>query len=606
MRKIVTQLIVEAKDRTAAVFKSILSSVRSTEKAVKDQSAGLDGAARSVEKLATADKKLSLEQRKLDTSAAKLAIAERQLASQFRKIAVDAKNASTAEQKLSVQNKRLSAASKSLTNDQRRLAIQQKQVALNAKIAAKNQGEFSRGVKTSSKNVSKLGGTLRSAGKTLLAFFAVRQVFQFVKGVIQTADAFKEVQARIKLATDGINAYATANASLFLIAQRTRTGFNDLANLFSRTNEAIKNLGLEQKDTLNFVELVGKANKVSGASATESAASIRQLTQALQSGVLRGDEFNSVMENSPRIVKALAAGLDVPIGALREMAKEGELTAERVIRAILSQSAAIDTEFNSIPKTVSGVVTQLNNIWNKGIGELDTGSGFSKVIIAVFEDLQTKLTSIFTFLKNNASSVSDGFRATITVLGLLANGIRAAFNVVTIVVSSLALAVSTSLEAISRAAAAVTFGDASKKWKQEADAFAGVSKTLRNQIEADAGDIAESIEGLSNASDSSSLDKISIELDQNASLENAKAATQGVADEIKNGISEVNPEVNVLMRPDVQAAIASINQTRDQAQEQVKPIVIPVVFENTGGNSFSDKPFADELRNEALKRGRVR
>ena len=96
----------------------------------------------------------------------------------------------------------------------------------------------------------------------------------------------------------------------------------------------MRDLGKSQQDTLRIVDLVGKAMKVSGASSTETAAGLQQFSQALQAGVLNGDEFRSVMENMPRVSKALTDSLGVNIATLREMSAQGKLTASVVIDAL--------------------------------------------------------------------------------------------------------------------------------------------------------------------------------------------------------------------------------------------------------------------------------
>src|SRR5690606_17759855 len=98
-----------------------------------------------------------------------------------------------------------------------------------------------------------------------------------------------------------------------------------------------------------------------GSSASEANSSVRQFSQAMASGVLRGDEFNSIMENSPRLARALADGLNVPVGALRKMAEEGELTSDRVVAAIESQSEVIEREFQKVPLTVSRATQKVRN-----------------------------------------------------------------------------------------------------------------------------------------------------------------------------------------------------------------------------------------------------
>ena len=122
-------------------------------------------------------------------------------------------------------------------------------------------------------------------------------------------------------------------------------------------------LGGEQQDALTITESISQALRLSGASATEAQSALLQFGQALAAGVLRGEEFNSVVENSPRLAKALADGLDVPIGRLRKMAEEGRLTAEVVVKALLSQKDTLAAEYAELPATVeSGLAAPLQRL----------------------------------------------------------------------------------------------------------------------------------------------------------------------------------------------------------------------------------------------------
>ncbi|MDO6748881.1 tape measure protein, partial [Gilvimarinus sp. 1_MG-2023] len=132
------------------------------------------------------------------------------------------------------------------------------------------------------------------------------------------------------------------------------------------------------EDVARLTDTISKSFIVSGASAQEADASITQLSQALAAGVLRGDEFNSVMEQSPRLSQALSASLGVTTGELRAMADQGQLTTDTVVKALKEQAAAIDDEFSQMPATVCASVEKLKNEWQIFIGELNVTSGASE------------------------------------------------------------------------------------------------------------------------------------------------------------------------------------------------------------------------------------
>jgi tape measure domain-containing protein len=193
--------------------------------------------------------------------------------------------------------------------------------------------------------------------------------------VIKTADAYKTLEARLKLVSDTTSEFATAQDELFQIAQRSRGGLEATYTVYGKLETIIKQLGGTQKQALTTTETLNQAIALTSQGAAQDSAAILQFSQALGSGVLRGDEFNSVMENSPGLAQALADGLGVPINKLRAMAEAGELTADRLINALGKSSDNIAARFAQMPLTVGGAMTQLSNSFTKYIGEADKTSG---------------------------------------------------------------------------------------------------------------------------------------------------------------------------------------------------------------------------------------
>lgn len=199
-----------------------------------------------------------------------------------------------------------------------------------------------------------------------------------VRELTRVVDTYAGLQARLRLVSGTTNELATAQRALFAMSQQNMASLADTTQLYTRLAASIREMGRSQNDALTLTNLIGQSLRISGADATSAAAGIQQFGQALASGVLRGDEFNSVMENSPRLARALADGLNVPISALRKMAEQGELTADRVVNAILSQSDAITREYARMPQTISGALTQIGNAWMRYIGETDQANGTSR------------------------------------------------------------------------------------------------------------------------------------------------------------------------------------------------------------------------------------
>lgn len=193
-----------------------------------------------------------------------------------------------------------------------------------------------------------------------------------IKGIAAQADAYNLMNARLKLATSSQEEFTTAQNELGRIAQATQSPVESLVTLYGRISRPLKEAGRSQSDILKVTEAVATSFRVSGATAEEAQNGVIQFAQALGAGALRGDEFNSVAEQAPRLMQALADSIGVPVSALREMAKQGELTADVVTSALVGQLEVLRKEAETLPETVGGAMTALSDQWNKAIGQADT------------------------------------------------------------------------------------------------------------------------------------------------------------------------------------------------------------------------------------------
>lgn len=210
---------------------------------------------------------------------------------------------------------------------------------------------------------------LATAGKAIIAAFSVSALTGAIRGIANAADSYNLMNARLKLATSSQEEFNTAQAELRKIAIATQTPLESLATLYQRISRPLKEAGRSQADILKVTEAVATSFRVSGASAQEAENGVIQFAQALGSGALRGDEFNSVAEQAPRLMQALADSIGVPVGALKEMAAQGLLTADVVTSALVEQLATLRTEAESLPETVGGAMTALSDQWNKAVGQ---------------------------------------------------------------------------------------------------------------------------------------------------------------------------------------------------------------------------------------------
>lgn len=198
-----------------------------------------------------------------------------------------------------------------------------------------------------------------------------------VRELVEVADQYKNLQARLKLAVTTQEEFNRADAALFEIAQRNRAPLAETVTLYARLAPSVQALGRSQSEVLAATDAIGQAVSLSGASSEAAAAALLQLGQAFASGQLRGEEFNSVIEQTPRLAQAIADGLGVPLGALRALAQEGKITSAAVLDALLKQRGRLAEEYASLPDTVSGAITRLKNAFQRALGERDANSGLT-------------------------------------------------------------------------------------------------------------------------------------------------------------------------------------------------------------------------------------
>lgn len=198
-----------------------------------------------------------------------------------------------------------------------------------------------------------------------------------VRELVEVADQYKNLQARLKLAVTSQEEFNRADAALFEIAQKNRAPLAETVTLYARLAPSVQALGRSQADVLAATDAIGQAVSLSGASSEAAAGALLQLGQAFASGQLRGEEFNSVIEQTPRLAQAIADGMGVPLGALRALAQEGKITSEAVLDALLKERARLAEEYASLPDTVSGALTRLKNAFQRAFGERDSNSGLT-------------------------------------------------------------------------------------------------------------------------------------------------------------------------------------------------------------------------------------
>ncbi|HAS1807624.1 TPA: phage tail tape measure protein, partial [Enterobacter hormaechei subsp. xiangfangensis] len=255
-----------------------------------------------------------------------------------------------------------------------------------------------------------------SAGKAAAAASAA-----FATGkIVQIADEWNSVNARLKQASSSADDFAASQRQLMEISQRTGTAFADNANLFSRAAASMREYGYSSDEVLKITEAVSTGLKLSGANTQEASSVITQFSQALAQGVLRGEEFNAVNEAGDRVIRALAAGMGVARKDLKSMADQGQLTIDKVVPALMSQLGSLQGEFASMPQTVSGSLQKVTNSFMAWVGGVNQATGATDALSGGLDGVAQTLDSFTSSAVSGAlSDVADNMSTITTVAGAL-------------------------------------------------------------------------------------------------------------------------------------------------------------------------------------------
>ncbi len=259
--------------------------------------------------------------------------------------------------------------------------------------------------KNAERNARNLGNELDSierkgdfATKSMDALsVATRQLAGYMAGLVTVSaaiskmDTYTGLQNRLKLVTSSQVELNKATEDTFRIAQKTYSAWDSVLQVYQRFSDNAKTLNLTMDDTARLTETVSKAVAISGASAAAADAALVQFGQALASGTLRGEELNSVMEQTPALAKAIAQGMGITVGELRTVAAEGKITSQEIVKALKNVQADVDALFAKTDITISQSLTLLNNEITKFVGESGKGSGAAEVLSGSIKTLAGNL-----------------------------------------------------------------------------------------------------------------------------------------------------------------------------------------------------------------------
>lgn len=273
--------------------------------------------------------------------------------------------------------------------------------------------------KTGDKAAEAAGG-LGKIG-TVLAGFAT---LSFAKSLLDTADAMQSINSQVRQVTSSETEYLAVQRQLLDVANSTRASLESTASLYVSTSRALKDYGYTQQEILQFTEATNNAMTIGGVQAEQQAAALMQLSQALGSGVLQGDEFKSIAEAAPILLDTIAEYMGKSRAEIKKLGSEGELTADVIFKAISGASEKFSEQAAKMPMTMGQALTVFSNNWQSMISKLLNDSGAMSGIASIIKMIADNLNLVVPIVAGFGVAVAA---ATAQVIGfnvaMLANPI---------------------------------------------------------------------------------------------------------------------------------------------------------------------------------------
>lgn len=289
------------------------------------------------------------------------------------------------------------------------------------------QGRFNQEISAGTQQANELTNTIKRA---VAAYISIQSVGK----ALNISDELVQTTSRLNMMNDGVQTTAELVNMVYAAAQDARGSFGQMADVVARFGNNAKDAFSSSEEVVAFADLIQKQMTIAGASTQEAANAELQLSQALGSGVLRGDELNSIFEQAPNLIQNIADYLDVPIGKIREMAADGELSADVVKAAIFSAADDINSKFNEMPMTwgqiwqsmqntaliaFQPVLQRLNDLANSEAfqtfiqGDIEAMATLANILLNVFE----VAASVGAFIGDNWSIIAPIIYGVIAALG---------------------------------------------------------------------------------------------------------------------------------------------------------------------------------------------
>ena len=276
------------------------------------------------------------------------------MAAQQARVYQSALRVQTAEQRLAA------AQAKAQTASIRAAAAAEKEAERQARAAAKAQKEYNQSMENGTGSADRLTTSVKRLVGGYIGM-------QSVKGLLQMSDTLVSTTARLDMVNDGLQTTAQLNSMIFQSANRARGSYTEMSAMVSKLGLLAGDAFGSTQEIVAFAEQLNKQMAISGTSTMEGQAAMLQLTQAMASGVLRGEELNSILEQTPMIAQTIANYLGVNVGQMREMASEGAITADIVKNAMFAAAEETNAKFEEMPMTWGQVWTKFQNYATMGL-----------------------------------------------------------------------------------------------------------------------------------------------------------------------------------------------------------------------------------------------
>ena len=299
-----------------------------------------------------------------------------------------------------------------------------------------------RGVETSTARMNTvMDSSVTKLGMISAAAFGAYQAMQMiagtVKGALNLSDEYSNTKARLDLMNDGLQSTRELQGMIFKSAMETGGAYQDTADAIAKMGILAPEAFSSSGEIVKFMEQINKQFAISGTSAVGHQAAMLQLTQAMGSGVLRGEELNSVLEQAPTIVQTIGRYLGKSTGEIRNMAAEGKITASVVKEAMLSMAGQTDETFAKMPITWGRAFTMLDNIVNKAfepvwtaIGRIANNGNFEQLLVNITPVLSNMATMLAAIIYGISSAVETAIPIIQTVFSALTTGLYVALPLI--------------------------------------------------------------------------------------------------------------------------------------------------------------------------------